>query len=63
MLNGLQKDNLQLNIIRFFMKGVSSLKKKEKYCEAEIDVILVNSADVITTSEIGDNGFDEEGWA
>lgn len=45
------------------MKGVSSLKKKEKYCEAEIDVILVNSADVITTSEIGDNGFDEEGWA
>ena len=45
------------------MKGVSSLKKKEKYCEAEINVVLVDSADVITTSVIGDAGFDDEAWA
>lgn len=35
---------------------------KEKYLEAKVDVILLESTDVIATSAIGNGGLDEDGW-
>ena len=48
--------------------------KKKEYCEAEIDIILLASADIITTSipgeDDGDDGpldnnhvIEKDGWA
>lgn len=41
------------------------MKKKEKYTEAEINVVLLQSSDVISTSSLGgeEPGLDEDGWA
>jgi hypothetical protein len=38
------------------------LKEKEKYSIAEINVVMLTSTDVISTSALGSEGFDENGW-
>lgn len=39
------------------------MKVKKDYLEAEIDIVLIQSADIITTSTIGDGELDKDGWA
>ena len=38
------------------------MKQKQEYREAEIDIVLLQSADIITSSSIGDGEFDKDGW-
>ena len=35
--------------------------KKKEYCEAEIEIILLRSADIITTSMPGEDYDDDDG--
>ena len=39
------------------------MKQKQEYREAEIDITLLQSADIITTSSMGDGVLDKDGWA
>ena len=39
------------------------MEQKQEYREAELDIVLLQSADVITTSSMGDGVIDKDGWA
>ena len=39
------------------------MKEKKEYRGAEIDIVLLQSADVISTSSVGDEVMDKDGWA
>ena len=39
------------------------MEQKKEYREAKIDIVLLQSADVITTSSMGDGVLDKDGWA
>ena len=39
------------------------MEQKQEYSKAEIDIVLLQSADIITTSSMGDGVLDKDGWA